>query len=99
MITRLHFNGGYYKVTQLIEPNIIEIEGIWFIKLEGVDEETTKEELLPECLKIGNTIKVIPYRRTENALIVCDVWLDDIHINKKFSNYVGTKDLFRRQVG
>ena len=99
MITKLHFNGGYYRVTQLIEPNIIEIEGIWFIRLEGVDEKTTKQDMLQKWLRIGSMIRVIPYSRTDNALIVCDVWLDDLHINKQFSNYIGTKDLFRRQVG
>ena len=99
MITKLHFNGGHYRVTQLIEPNIIEIEGIWFIKLEGVDETTVKKEKLKEFLNIGTLIKVIPYNRTEDAFIVSDVWLKDIHINKQFSNYIETKDLFRRQVG
>ena len=99
MITKLHFKGGYYRVTQLIEPNIIEIEGIWFVKLEGVDEQTVKGTKLQEFLKMGTLIKVIPYSRTDDALIISDVWLDDIHINKQFSNYIGTKDLFRRQVG
>ena len=99
MTTKLYFNGGYYRVTQLIEPNIIEVEGIWFIKLEGVDEKTIKEEQLQRLLKIGSMVKIIPYNRTDDALIVSDVWLNDIHINKQFSNYIETKDLFRRQVG
>ena len=99
MITKLHFNGGYYRVTQLIEPNIIELEGIWLIKLEGVDEKTAEEGILQRWLKAGTMVKIIPYSRTEDALLVSDVWLNDIHINKKFSNYIGTKDLFRRQVG
>ena len=99
MITQLHFNGGYYRVTQLIEPNVIEIEGIWFIKLEGVDEKTVEGIELQNFLEIGTLIKVIPYNRTDDALIVSDVWLDDVHINKQFPNYIGKRDLFRRQVG
>ena len=99
MTTKLYFNGGYYRVTQLIEPTIIEIEGIWLIKLEGVDEKTIKEEKLQKFLKVGNMVKILPYNRTDDALIVSDVWLDDIHINRQFSNYVETKDFLRRQVG
>jgi len=45
MNTNLHFKPEYYKITQLVEPNVIEVEGTWFIKLKGVSDSTPKEEI------------------------------------------------------
>jgi len=35
----------YYKITQVIEPNVIEVEGTWFVKLKGVSDFIPQEEI------------------------------------------------------
>ena len=86
MNTNLHFKPEYYKITQLVEPNVIEVEGTWFIKLKGVSDSTPKEEI-KKWLKESNIVRVVPYRRDNDARIISDVWLGNTHINKQFSNY------------
>ena len=88
MNKNLNFTPGYYKITKLIEPNIIEIEETWFIKLKGVGENTDLEEF-KKWLKKGNVVRVIPYSRSNDARIISDVWLGNTHINRQFSNYEG----------
>lgn len=82
----LNFKPGYYRVTQLIEPNVIEIDGTWFVRLEGVDENT-KEGELSKWLDVGNSVRIVPYTRSNDARIISDVWLGRVHINRQFSNY------------
>jgi len=76
----------YYKITQVIEPNVIEVEGTWFVKLKGVSDFTPQEEI-KKWLKQGNIVRVIPYRRNNDARIISDVWLGNTHINRQFVNY------------
>ena len=82
----LNFKPGYYRVTQLIEPNVIEIDGTWFVRLAGVDENTGEGEL-SKWLNTGSSIRVVPYERSNDARIISDVWLGRVHINRQFSNY------------
>ena len=77
---------GYYKITKLIAPNVVEIEGTWFIKLRGVSDQAEKDEL-KKWLSTGNLVRVLPRSLTKDARIVSDVWLGNIHINKQFSRY------------
>ena len=78
---------GYYKVTDLIEPNVIEVDGTWFIKLKGVNENVPKKEL-SKWLKENNIVRVVPYGPpAEDARIISDVWLGNVHINRQFSGY------------
>ncbi len=82
----LNFEPGYYKITKIVEPNVVEVEGTWFIKLKGVGGSTPKEEI-KKWLKEDNTVRVVPYRRGDDARIISDVWLGNTHINKQFPNY------------
>lgn len=77
---------GYYKITKLVTPNVIEVEDTWFIKLEGVSDQTEKKEL-GKWLSEGNLVKVIPRYLSNDARIISDVWLGNIHINRQFSKY------------
>ncbi len=77
---------GYYRVTKLIAPNVIEVEDTWFIKLKGVGEQTEKEEL-EKWLSQGDFVKVLPRSVANDARIISDVWLGSIHINRQFSSY------------
>ena len=86
MSENLNFEPGYYKITKLVEPNVLEVEGTWFIKLKGVGDHTLKEEL-KKWLKENNIVRVIPYSRSNDARIISDVWLGNTHINKQFPNY------------
>ena len=86
MNKNLNFKPGYYKITKIVESNVIEVEGTWFIKLKGVGDSTPKEEI-KQWLKEDNTVRVVPYRRSSDARIISDVWLGNTHINKQFINY------------
>ena len=86
MNENLNFEPGYYKITKLIEPNVIEIEGTWFIRLKGVSDNTEPEEL-KKWLKESNVVRIIPYSRSNDARIISDVWLGNTYINRQFSNY------------
>ena len=86
MPENLDFVPDYYKITKLVKPNVLEVEGTWFIKLKGVADNTNPKEL-EKWLKEGNIIRVIPYRRSNDARIISDVWLGNTHINRQFSNY------------
>lgn len=86
MSTVLNFKPDYYKVTRLLAPNVLEVEGTWFIKLKGVSDNTPPEEL-KKWLKEENIVRIIPYRRNNEARIISDVWLGSIHINRQFPNY------------
>lgn len=81
-----NFKPGYYKITSLVEPNVIEIENTWFIKLKGVGDNTELEEL-KKWLKEGYIVRVIPYQRNNAARIISDVWLGNTHINRQFLSY------------
>ena len=87
----VNFIPGYYKVTKLIKPNVIEVDDTWFIRLEGVGEDLKTNEL-NKWLKIGNSIRVVPYERSNDARIISDVWLGRVHINRQFSNYKKKQD-------
>ena len=82
----LNFKPDWYKITKLIGPNVLEIEGTWFIKLKGIDDNTPEEEL-KKWLKEGNIVRVIPYSRSKDARIISDVWLGNTHINRQLSSY------------
>ena len=82
----VNFNPGYYRVTKLIRPNVIEVDDTWFIRLEGVGEDVKTDEL-SKWLKVGNSIRIVPYERSNDARIISDVWLGRVHINRQFSNY------------
>ena len=82
----LNFKAGYYKVTQLIEPNVIEVEDTWFIKLKGVGDNTKPNEL-HDWLKEDVYVRVVPHSRNNEARIISDVWLGNTNINKQFSSY------------
>ena len=86
MKNNLNFKPDYYKVTKLVEPNVMEVESMWFIKLKGVADDTNPAEL-EKWLKEGDVIRVIPYERSNDARIISDVWLGNTHINRQFSNY------------
>ena len=86
MSSNLHFEPGYYKVTKLMGPNVIEVEGTWFIKLKNVSNNTSKGEL-EKWLQESNIVRIIPYERGDGAHIISDVWLGNTHINRQFSNY------------
>ena len=86
MSENLNFKPGYYKITKLIEPNVLEVEDTWFIKLKGVGDHTPKEELR-KWLQESNVVRVIPYSRSNDARIISDVWLGNTHINRQFPNY------------
>ena len=86
MSANLYFEPGYYKITKLVGANVLEIEDTWFIKLRGVDDNTSEEEL-KKWLKEGNIVRVIPYSRSNDARVISDVWLGNTQINKQFSNY------------
>ena len=85
MKNNLNFKPDYYKVTKLVEPNLMEVESTWFIKLRGVDDDHPDE--LSKWLKEGYIVRIIPYSRNEYARIISDVWLGNTHINRQFSNY------------
>ena len=85
MSENLNFKTDYYKITKLIEPNVIEVEGTWFIKLKGVRDSS--EEELKNILNENNIVRVIPHSRSEDARIISDVWLGNTHVNRQFSNY------------
>ena len=87
MNSLLNFKPGYYKITKLIGSNVLEVEGTWFIRLKGVDEENSKKEELEKWLKKDCIVKVIPHSRSQDARIISDVWLGNTHINRQFSNY------------
>ena len=89
MSDNLYFKPDYYKITNLLAPNVIEVENTWFIKLKGIDDNADIKEL-SKWLKEGNIVRVIPYSRNEDARIVSDVWLGNTHINRQFSNYKQT---------
>ena len=82
----LDFNPGYYRITKLIPPNVLEVDATWFIKLKGVSDDTKQEEL-KKWLKESHVIRVIPYNRSPDARIISDVWLGNTHINRQFSSY------------
>ena len=82
----LNFEPGHYTITKVIEPNVLEIEGTWFIKLKGIGDNTSKEEL-KKWLQTGKVVRIIPYSRNNSARIISDVWLGNTHINRQFSNY------------
>lgn len=86
MNKNLNFKPGHYKITKIIEPNVIELEETWFIKLKGVSDRVPKEEI-KKWLKEGNIVRIIPYRRNDDARIISDVWLGNTHINRQFSHY------------
>ena len=86
MLDNLSFEPGYYRVTRLVGPNVIEIDDTWFVRLKGVDNDTKPEEL-KKWLREGYIVRVIPYRRDGAAYIISDVWLGNAHINRQFSNY------------
>ena len=86
MNENLNFKPEYYKITKLIEPNVIEVEGTCFIKLKGVSDTTPKDEI-QKWLKKDNIVRVVPYRRDSDARIISDVWLGNTQINKQFTNY------------
>lgn len=82
----LDFKPGYYTITKLIEPNVLEVNGTWFIKLKGISDKTNKGEL-GKWLKQNNTVRIIPYRRNSKARVISEVWLGNTHINRQFSCY------------
>ena len=89
----LNFNPGYYKVTKLLEPNVLEIEDLdilhhnmWFVKLKGIRDNTPQEEL-KKWLREGSIVRVIPYKQNAEEQITSDVWLGNTHINRQFPNY------------
>ena len=86
MKDNLYFEPGWYKITKLWPPNVLEVEDTWFIKLKGVGDDTPKEELT-KWLKENYMVRVIPYRRDNTARIISDVWLGNTHINRQFTNY------------
>ena len=86
MSDNLHFKPDWYKITKLIDPNVLEVEDTWFIKLKGISDDTPPAELR-KWLKEGYIVRVIPYRRSPDARIISDVWLGNTHINRQFSNY------------
>lgn len=82
----LGFQPGYYKITKIFGPNVLEINGTWFVKLKGISDNTDKNEI-KEWLREGNSIRVVPYERNDEARIISDVWLGETHINRQFKNY------------
>ena len=86
MSTALNFKPDYYKITRLLESNVLEVEDTWFIKLKGVNDSVSPEEL-KKWLKEGDIVRIIPYRRNNEARIISDVWLGNTHINRQFSSY------------
>ena len=86
MNKNLNFKPGYYTITKLVGPNVIEIEETWFVKLKGVSDHISKKEI-NKWLKEGNTVRIVPYKRSNDARIISDVWLGNTHINKQFPNY------------
>ena len=87
MLDNLSFEPGYYTVTRLVEPNVIEIDDTWFVRLKGVNNDTKPEEL-KKWLRVGYIVRVIPYRRDSRPYnTISDVWLGNTHINRQFSNY------------
>ena len=89
----LNFNPGYYKVTKLLEPNVLEVEeldflnqNMWFVKLKGIRDNTPQKEL-KKWLRKGSIVRVIPYKQNAEAQITSDVWLGNTHINQQFPNY------------
>ena len=86
MSDNLHFKPSWYRITKIIEPNVIEVDGTWFIKLKGVADDNSPEEI-KKWLKTDYVVRVIPYRRDSMARIISEVWLGNTYINRQFSNY------------
>ena len=86
MSDNLNFKPSWYTITKLIEPNVIEVEGTWFIKLKGVGDDASPEEI-KKWLKTDYVVRIIPYRRDNMARIISEVWLGNTCINRQFSNY------------
>lgn len=86
MRDNLNFKPDWYKITKLWEPNVLEIEDTWFIKLKGIGDDVSKEEL-KQWLKEGNIVRIIPHWRNKDARIVSDVWLGNTHVNRQFPSY------------
>ena len=91
MSANLHFEPGYYKITKFVGANVLEVEDTWFIKLKGVDDNTPEDEI-KKWLKEGNIVRIIPHSRSNDARIISDVWLGNIHVNRQFANYKPSKD-------
>ena len=71
MNENLNFKPGYYKITKLVEPNVIEVEGTWFIKLKWVGDHTPKEEILLEKKKQQTERFKLSQNTHLTASIVC----------------------------
>ena len=82
----LDFKPDYYRVTKIVSSNVIEVEKTWFIKLQGIPDDNDPDEL-KKWIKEDNIVRVIPYRRNEEARIISDVWLGNTHINRQLKNY------------
>lgn len=79
---------GYYRVTKLLEPTVIELDETWFVRLKGVNENTiSQKDKLSNWLGVGNYVKIIPHSRHRDASILSDVWLGSVYVNGSFSNY------------
>ena len=89
MSDNLYFEPDYYKITKIIEPNLLKVEDTWVIQLKDVDSNTQKGEL-QKFLKEGYIVRIIPRSRNNEAFVISDVWLGNTHINRQFSNYKKT---------
>lgn len=85
-INFLDFKPGYYTITKLIEPNVLEVNKTWFIKLKGISDNTSTGEL-GKWLKQNNVVRIVPYRRNSEARVISEVWLGNTHINRQFACY------------
>ena len=82
----LGFKAGYYMVTKLYPPDVIEVDDTYFIKLKGLVGKTKRSEL-KSWIKTDFCVRVVPHYRNDEARIVSDVWLGNVHINRQFPNY------------
>ena len=84
----LDLKPGFYRVTRIFEPNVVEVNDMWFIKLKNVNDTHKGKGELSKWLQKGHFVKIVPYKRSGDARIISDVWLGNIHINKQLSAYV-----------
>ena len=91
LIDNLCFPPGFYEISKLIGSNILEIQGIWLVKLQGIKDDNPPEEL-KKWLKVNNVVRIIPHKRDKYAHVISDVWLGNTHINRQFKEYNEEKE-------
>ena len=80
------FKPDFYRVSKIVDCNVIEVDETWFVKLQGIPDDNDPEEL-KKWLKVDNHVRIIPYARNHEGRIISDVWIGNTHVNRQFKKY------------